>query len=214
MSSWDSHFKRHSQMEVDFAPLGPLPRPRPLLPAARPSAAIGSDFQDFRKRDMVPSPYEEIGMYRGATRHPDYDPFGSDFARQSTDLPADVQDYLSGDPARNLKLKTSTDDFSGMGFGGFGGFGGEANALGPFGSGKVSRFEVGPLAMVGPPPAYHPPPGPGMQGKIVIGADVTSTKAPLWAKALGAVGLFLGGLMAERYIDNKLSHTPKRRSRR
>lgn len=93
-------------------------------------------------------------MFKGATRYPDYDPFGSDYARQSTDLPADVQDYLPGDPARNLKLKTSTDDFSGMGFGGFG------SEMGPFGSGKVSRLTVSPLEMVGPPPVYRPPPAP------------------------------------------------------
>jgi hypothetical protein len=198
MTNWDKHFQRHSQMEVDFAPLGRLPKPRAL-----PTAAIGSDFQDFRERVLVPSPYEEIGMHRGATRYPDYDPFGSEFARQSTDLPADVQDYLPGDPARNLKLKTSTDDFSGFGM-----------ELGPFASGRVSRMEVGPLEMVGPPPRYRPPPGPGLRERVVIGADVAPTKAPLWAKALGAVGLFLGGLVAERYIDKKLSHTPKRRSRR
>lgn len=207
MSTWDKHFKAQSQMEVDFAPLGKLPRPTPLLPA-RSSAAIGSDFQDFRKRDMVPSPYEEVGMQRGATRHQDYDPFGSEkLARQSTDFPADAQDFLPAGPARFLKPVSSTDDFSGMGFGGFG------SEVGPFGSGKVSRLTVSPLEMVGPPPAYHPPKGPGMQGSIVIGADV-APKAPLWAKLLGGVGVFLGGLMAERYLDKKLSEKPKKRSRR
>lgn len=203
--SWEKRFKAQSQMEVDFAPLGKLPRPAPLLPA-RSSVAIGSDFQDARERHFIPSPYEEVGMFKGATRYPDYDPFGSDYARQSTDLPADVQDYLPGDPARNLKLKTSTDDFSGMGFGGFG------SEMGPFGSGKVSRLTVSPLEMVGPPPVYRPPPGPGLKERIVIGADV-APKAPLWAKLLGGVGVFLGGLMAERYIDKKLN-APKKRSRR
>jgi hypothetical protein len=207
--SWEERFKKQSQMEVDFAPLGKLPRPAPIVPVVRSKrrAAIGSDFQDFRERTMVPSPYEQLGMHRGATRYPDYDPFGSEFARQSTDLPADVQDYLPGDPVRNLKLKTSSDDFSGVGsFGGFG-FGAE---LGPFGSGKVSALTVGPLAMVGPPPAYHPPPGPGMGGRVVIGADV-APKAPLWAKLLGGIGVFLGGIMAERYIDKKLNPKPRRR---
>lgn len=202
MSSWDSHFKRQSQMEVDFAPLGKLPRPTPLLPA-RSSVAFGSDFQDARERHFIPSPYQEVGMFKGATRYPDYDPFGLEYARQSTDFPADVQDSLPAGPARFLKPVTSTDDFSGFGM-----------ELGPFGSGKVSALTVGPLAMVGPPPAYHPPKGPGMQGNIVIGADVTP-KAPLWAKLLGGVGVFLGGLMAERYIDKKLNgKTPHTRSKR
>ena len=127
--SWEKRFKAQSQMAVDFAPLGKLPRPTPIIPKVHTQhqTVIGSDFQDARERHFIPSPYEEVGMFRGATRHPDYDPFGSEFARQSTDLPADVQDYLPGDPARNLKLKTSTDDFSVMGFGGFG------SEMGPFG---------------------------------------------------------------------------------
>lgn len=207
--SWEKHFKRQSQMEVDFAPLGKLPRPTPIVPVVRTTrqATIGSDFQDFRKRDVVPSPYEEIGMYRGATRHPDYDPFGAE-RMQSTDLPADVRDFLPAGAARMGKLSTSTDDFSGMGFGGFG------SEVGPFGSGKASDFTVSPLAMVGPPPAYHPPPGPGLRERVVIGGDALPTKAPLWAKLLGGVGVFLGGLMAERYLDKKMNSKPKHRRSR
>jgi hypothetical protein len=199
--SWDERFKKTSQMAVDFAPLGKLPNVRaPRAPRGR--SPFGSDFQDFRERTMVPSPYEQLGMHRGATRYPDYDPFGGDkFARQSTDFPADAQDFLPPDPARNLKLITSTDDFSGFGM-----------EMGPFGSGKVSRLTVGPLDMVGPPPAYRAPPGPGMQGRVVIGADA-APKAPLWAKLLGGIGVFLGGLMAERYIDKKLN-APRKRGRK
>lgn len=202
--SWDERFKKQSQMEVDFAPLGKLPRPTPIIPDVRTRSrtVIGSDFQDARERHFVPGPLAAY-IPKGATRYPDYDPFGLEYARQSTDFPADVQDSLPAGPARFLKPVTSTDDFSGFGM-----------ELGPFGSGKVSRFTVDPLAMVGPPPAYHPPKGPGMQGNIVIGADVTP-KAPLWAKLLGGVGVFLGGLMAERYIDKKLNgKTPHTRSKR
>jgi hypothetical protein len=209
--SWEERFKKQSQMEVDFAPLGKLPRPAPIIPDVRTRSrvTIGSDFQDARERHFVPGPFAPY-IPKGATRYPDYDPFGSEFARQSTDLPADVQDYLPGDPARNLKLKTSSDDFSGVGsFGGFG-FGAE---LGPFGSGKVSALTVSPLEMVGPPPAYHAPPGPGMGGRVVIGADV-APKAPLWAKFLGGIGVFLGGIMAERYIDKRLNQSSHKRSKR
>lgn len=206
--SWDERFKKQSQMEIDFAPLGRLPRPAPILPRApKGKSPFGSDFQDARERTFIPSPYEEVGMQRGATRYPDYDPFGAE-RMQSTDLPADVRDFLPTGAARMGKLTSSTDDFSGVGSFGGGGFGSE---MGPFGSGKVSRFAVGPLAMVGPPPAYHAPPGPGIRERVVIGADVTP-KTPLWAKMLGGIGVFLGGLMAERYLDRKLSGSkPKRR---
>jgi hypothetical protein len=196
--SWEERFKKTSQMAVDFAPLGKLPNVRaPRAPRGR--SPFGSDFQDARERHFVPGPFAAY-IPKGATRYPDYDPFGQEaFARQSTDFPADVQDSLPAGPARYLKPVTSTDDFSGFGM-----------ELGPFGSGKVSALTVGPLAMVGPPPAYRAPPGPGMQGRVVIGADA-APKAPLWAKLLGGIGVFLGGLMAERYIDKKLNSKPRRR---
>jgi hypothetical protein len=202
--SWEERFKKQSQMEVDFAPLGKLPRPAPIVPDVRTRSrtVIGSDFQDARERHFVPGPFAPY-IPKGATRYPDYDPFGAErLARQSTDFPADAQDFLPAGPARFLKPVTSTDDFSGFGM-----------ELGPFGSGKVSDLTVGPLAMVGPPPAYHAPPGPGMQGKVVIGADV-APKAPLWAKALGAVGLLFGGILAEKWVDKRLNQSSHTRSKR
>jgi len=205
---WRARFQKTSEMGIDFTP----------SPQTRRFAGFGSDFEHPRERHFVPSPYKELGMPKGATRYPDYDPFGSD--REAKDFPEDVAQMLPPDPARLGKVRSSQDDFSG--------FAGHARGpdcpplthctdfsfgweTGGFGSGHSPPTYVYPEEVVGPPPRYRPPPGPGLQERVVVAGESLSTPTPLWAKLLGGVAIFLGGLFADKLLEKKILQARRKR---